>query len=69
MWGGGVLANGEDKVRILRRHALEIAAQLPEDIQDALTVLAIARSAVEHVESIAAANDENQGSRGVRLKV
>lgn len=56
-------------MRILRHHALEIAAQLPEDIQDALTVLAIARSAVEHVESIAAANDENQGSRGVRLKV
>ena len=56
-------------MRILRRHALEIAAQLPEDINDALMVLAMARSAVIHVETIPAANDASEDSKGISLRV
>lgn len=67
--GGGVLPNSENRMRILRRHALEIAAQLPEDIHDALTILAIARSALEHVDAIVSANDDGEQPRRLKLRV
>jgi|GEM_PF-1276960 len=54
---------------ILRRQALEVAALLPEDTEDALIVLALARSAIKHVDSLGAANDEVADGRKVRLTV
>ena len=59
----------EARLRVYRRQALEIAAQLPEEIGDALLVLAMAREAIQHIETVTGANDEDERVCGLRLRV
>jgi hypothetical protein len=51
----------------LRRLALQLAAQLPDDEKDAQFVLDVAKDLVRHMATLSAANRPSVGSRTLRL--